>query len=225
MAYESETVPDDSTAFSRRHLLAVTASGVALGASGLFLPGVTEDSLARGGSNDGELGGRRGKNHRGRDNHRHHREQKDRNKKGKDGEPGSGLRLIEFVVSYAGSAASIKIKAYSVLVDPEIWTKVDERDVARNSGATFSVRDLTAGLWIADRYVVKGQNPLGYPTVTLGYGGTVKEKGPWVGGTAVVYRGLSENEVAPAMSIDGYTFEAQRLVDSDDYKRFKITIT
>jgi hypothetical protein len=57
-------------------------------ASGLFLPEWVEDTVARRGANGGKLGGRRGKNRRGRDRDRRHRNH-DKDKR-QDRAPGSG---------------------------------------------------------------------------------------------------------------------------------------
>jgi hypothetical protein len=76
-----EREPEARTTRSRRALLGEAAGGFALAASGLFLPTRLEEAEARDGAYDGVLGGRHGKNRRGRDQRkrRTHGEKKDKN--------------------------------------------------------------------------------------------------------------------------------------------------
>ena len=71
---------------SRRALLGGAAGGFALAASGLFLPARLEEARAREGAYDGVLGGRHGKNRRGRDQRqrRTHGDKKDKNNAKRD---------------------------------------------------------------------------------------------------------------------------------------------
>ncbi len=69
---------------SRRGVFRTAARGVALAAGGLALPGWLEEAAARDGAHGGELGGRRGKDHKGRHKKRSHGDKKDK------GRPGSG---------------------------------------------------------------------------------------------------------------------------------------
>ncbi len=79
----------DGQGLGRRELLRAAAGGFALAASGLFLPEGLEETAAREGALDGELGGRRGKDRRGLDarQRRNRGDKKDRKvKKGKKDE-------------------------------------------------------------------------------------------------------------------------------------------
>jgi hypothetical protein len=97
-------------ALSRRAILGGAAAGFALAANGLFLPERLQETEAREGANNGELGGRHGKDHRGRDRDRHrNRRDRDlrRHRRDRDEEPDrdsprgpfddQGVRNIEFV--------------------------------------------------------------------------------------------------------------------------------
>lgn len=68
--------PGEASMGSRRALLGGAAGGFALAASGLFLPATGEDAAARTGKHGGALGGRRGKNQRGRHRRRTHGDKK-----------------------------------------------------------------------------------------------------------------------------------------------------
>lgn len=71
------TAPEDA-ALNRRRLLRAATGAFVLTASGLYLPAAVEDAEAREGAYGGRLGGRRGKNRRGRDRRRTHGDKKDR---------------------------------------------------------------------------------------------------------------------------------------------------
>ena len=73
----------------RRLLLGGAAGGVALAASGLFLPAWLAETEAREGALGGTRGGRHGKNHRGRHKQRSHGDKKDK-PNGRDDAPGGG---------------------------------------------------------------------------------------------------------------------------------------
>jgi hypothetical protein len=90
---------------SRRRLLGAAAGGFALAASGMLLPDrLVEEAEARpGGAYGGQLGGRRGKNHRGRDKSRR-RGRSDGNDKDKrrDNRGAIGFRNTALTVRNAG---------------------------------------------------------------------------------------------------------------------------
>jgi hypothetical protein len=75
---------ETTSGLSRRGLLITAASGFALAAGGLFIPAWWEEAAARPGANGGELGGRRGKDHRGRHMKRSHGDKKDKGKNRND---------------------------------------------------------------------------------------------------------------------------------------------
>lgn len=62
----------DDTLLGRRAVLSGAMAGFVLTSGGLFLPDDGEETEAREGALDGQLGGRHGKNHRGRDKGKRH---------------------------------------------------------------------------------------------------------------------------------------------------------
>jgi hypothetical protein len=99
--YRGDRQTGEPTNTSRRQLLRAASGGVALAASGLFLPQWLEEAAARPGANGGELGGRRGKDRKGRDKHRNHGDRKrSRSRSNKNGSsPGDAhYRWIWFYV-------------------------------------------------------------------------------------------------------------------------------
>jgi hypothetical protein len=83
---EGQTGGAEAGDLGRRDLVRIGAGGFVLAASGLLLPAVAGEPAARAGALSGDLGGRRGKNRRGR----HKRKRRDHgNDKGKNG--GGGL--------------------------------------------------------------------------------------------------------------------------------------
>src|SRR4051794_25410338 len=69
----------ESTAISRRTLMAAGA-GLVLGTASLVLPGSMDEAAARG-SQGGKMGGRHGKDHRGRDKHHDNHERRQRHQR------------------------------------------------------------------------------------------------------------------------------------------------
>ena len=67
-----------ATERTRREVLRAATAGFALAASGLFLPHGLEQTAAREGANDGELGGRHGRDRKGRHRRRTHGDRKDK---------------------------------------------------------------------------------------------------------------------------------------------------
>jgi hypothetical protein len=84
-----EEMPESRRPGSRRQLLGGVTGTMALGASGLFLPEWLDEAQAREGALDGANGGRRGKNHRGRDRKRSHGDKKDMGRDKNNGRKGA----------------------------------------------------------------------------------------------------------------------------------------
>jgi hypothetical protein len=80
---ESQTSPGDAME-TRRALLRTSLGGFAPAASGLFLPWRLAEAAARDGAKHGELGGRHGKDHKGRHRRRTHGDKKDKGKDDRD---------------------------------------------------------------------------------------------------------------------------------------------
>ncbi len=81
----SDHFMQNDKATTRRHFLRAAMGGFTLAASGLFLPRGLEQAVAREGANDGQLGGRHGKDRKGR-----HRRRTHGDRKGKRPAPGNG---------------------------------------------------------------------------------------------------------------------------------------
>jgi hypothetical protein len=84
-----EDAHEEPTVGRRRLLLGGVVSGLALAATGLFLPAWLAETEARQGALGGTSGGRHGKNHRGRHKQRSHRDKKDKHN-GRDDAPRGG---------------------------------------------------------------------------------------------------------------------------------------
>lgn len=167
MEPEVEIVPVRFRPCSRRHLLEMTTRGFILGASGLLLPETAEDILARDGANGGELGGRRGKNRRGRDKGRNHR--KDRKAHDKNDAPGSqGFLRVKLIV-YNGRNEDLTVDVKGNF--PRTWTDIWHGPLKAGETSEY-VGDLCDQLlFTAKDAYVEAYNPgLGYPWVRLGEG-------------------------------------------------------
>jgi hypothetical protein len=109
---------------NRRALLRLATGGFALAASGLLLPGwLAEEAEAREGAYGGELGGRRGKDRRGRHRRRTHGDKKgknDRNKRKDDRPPGAGApggSPIKYVAIRAEGDPGTNVRFYFRTLD------------------------------------------------------------------------------------------------------------
>lgn len=219
------TIADDVTSAGgtpthRRTLLGALAAGFVLTASGVFLPGTIGEAEALGGAGAAKRAGSITKNGGGRHKNRNHGRRRHRQNRA----PGTFILGVEVEVVYTRPSESVNA-AFWVRTQAGHAFGEQESKAVTSTGAIFHTGDIYGVLWIANRYYASFSNDIGYPATTLGYGGTFDSRG-WYGGTKVVNnRGLSENEVAPALHIDGYTYEVKRLTDSADYKRFKLTIS
>lgn len=229
MAHDGvQKVTNDGPGLTRRRWVATATTGFVLSAGGLFLPELVRETEARSGANGGELGGRHGKNRRGKDQKRSRGDKKEHGGKGHDDPPGRWGRGIEFAVDYGRSSGSLKVEFYAVsrrTPGGDEWASFATRTVAPHAGASYAVDAPHLSVWIAGRYFVGAiNNATWYPSVTLGYGGSWSTSG-WSGTVVVDDRSLRENEVAPAMNVDGYSFSVKRETDSDANKRFTLVIS
>lgn len=186
-AHLSEAFDDDR--LHRRGVLRIAAGGLLLAANGLLLPEWLEEAEAREGAYDGALGGRRGKNHRGRDHDRERR----RHRRGREKEPdrdkrpdrdppkgiGEGVLNIKFVV-YNDSTGPI-----TALRDSKAWGTSntigwEERTVPAGGSTAFETFVKSALLFLDnDRHYVWAKNfLLGYPTVEIQSAGNRGGAGP-----------------------------------------------
>jgi hypothetical protein len=207
----------------RREVMRAAAVGFAVAASGLLLPMPLEQVAARQGASNGELGGRHGKDRRGRDRDRdHRRHRRDRDKKPDRDPPkgffdNEGVLNIQFIFVNNNDRGTDPIGAtcYSYK-----WNTVDvvheEAKVARaESGVRFDTAVKSAALYIDhDRAVVWAKNPyIGYPTISIALAaGGLSQDGP------------KDMEVGATLSLQRghYKLVVQRVADDSTYKIFSV---
>ena len=98
-----------TSASSRRHLLRGATSALVLAAAGLYLPGAIGTAEAREGSYGGQLGGRRGKDRRGRERRRTPGDRKDKREnppRSSSGGRDYGVRV--YVLNYRNVPISVQ---------------------------------------------------------------------------------------------------------------------
>ena len=98
----------EQSGVSRRGIVRVAAGAFTLAAGGLFLPEWLEEAEAREGAHDGELGGRHGNDHRGRDQRkpRDHGKNKDRH----DPNPPPRGSILRDVAIYVHNLRNVPIQ-------------------------------------------------------------------------------------------------------------------
>ena len=214
----------DGAGFSRRGLIQTAAGGLVLAASGLFLPEWPEAIEAAEGAYGGKLGGRHGKDHRGRHRRRTHGDKKDKGGNNDHGPRGS-FRGIEWQVNCSEAVGPFLVECWGS-GSSRIDFKVGGATVSHDHPATFQTDVRFALLWIDFKYYVAAENPAaGFPRVTLGHGGTYDPTNHWRNGTVVVdAQVVTEDHIAAPMNVDGHHFVVLRETDSDDYKRFRLDI-
>ena len=209
---------------SRRGLVGAAAGAFTLAASGLFLPeGVTEVA-AREGTFGGQLGGRHGKNRRGRDEHRDHRHERHRDRHRPDG--GDWLNVALYVHNLRQSAVAVR-QWKTIGVDDIIrwgpvtgWLTIDGKPASGPEHFIDFVTNLKGfAVEINTGHVIEVANPLlGFPHLTVGVGGW-SEHGWDPQGATLIDKGFTEWETAAAPG-----FAAQRLNDTDTHKQFLVDL-
>lgn len=113
----SDPIAPTATETTRRRLLRAATSGFSLAASGLFLPKGFEQAVAREGATNGKLGGRHGKDHKGRHRRRTHGDKKEKGRENRA--PGAGTRgnSIKYVALRAGGLLSAPQPPYTSVGD------------------------------------------------------------------------------------------------------------
>jgi hypothetical protein len=217
-------------ALSRRAILGGAAAGFALAANGLFLPERLQETAAREGANNGELGGRHGKDHRGRDRDRQrHRRDRDRrrHRHDRDKEPdhdppqgpidNEGVLNIQFIFVNNNKRGSepIGVTCYSYKWGTTEAISWEDKTVRPESGVAFKTTVKQASLYIDhDRHVVWATNPFwDYPTIDITSAGGRGGAGPKA---MHVDDGL-------AWQYGNYKIAVTRNGDSDGYKVFSVT--
>lgn len=219
------------TPLSRRAILGGAAAGFALAANGLFLPEGLQETEAREGANNGELGGRHGKDHRGRDRDRHrHRRDRDHRRHRRDRDEESdrdrprgpfddqGERNIEFVFLNNNERGTdpIHVTCYSYKWGTEEAISSENKTARPDAGVGFKTTVKFASLYIdKDRHVVWAKNPFyTEPTIEIAMsGGGISTAGP------------KAMEVGAMLSLQrqAYKIDVKRLDDTKDYKLFTVT--
>lgn len=197
----------------RRELWMPLAAGALITAGGFHLVGEVNEVTAREGANGGEIGGRRGRNHRGRDKRHRHGDRKDE-KKRQDGDPGGpfGLRGIALEI-HNGTGAARKI----TVRESEGRSRNQIFDKEIQSGETVTVSTSLAGAKAYDfhgRMVVAENLAVAWPAVTIYQypcEGDCKE---------ITSSYMSINQILTQPGL-----EVKRLDDDDDHKRFRIDFT
>jgi hypothetical protein len=239
MTSEPTHDPREFATASRRHLMRAAAGGLALAASGLFLPDWLEEADARDGALDGAKGGRRGTNRRGR-NEPQHRDKNRTNakrQKNKSGTPrgSTHIKWIKFYVyndrpvTTPNQSASVRGWANSHGDIGEPWDRLPLVSVANSTyTGEFEMFEYEEGaVVIDDRYYVEADNsflPPFPPLIRLYYGGTMTNQG-YEGGTRVVEGYALPEDDQYETTIEGHRFTIKRLYDTNDYKVYDIRFT
>ena len=217
---ESVNGARDEAGLNRRTILGGAAAGFALAANGLFLPEWLQETEAREGVNNGEMGGRRGKDHRGRDRdrRRHHR---DRDQK-PDRDPPKGIFDNEGVLNIQfnlinnndAGTAPIDATCFSYQWDTLVAITWEDKTVLPESGRSFKTTVKKASLYIDEsRHIVWAKNPFfGFPTIEITSAGGRSGAGP------------KNMDVGDTLSWQSgnYKIDVTRYGDTDDHKVFRV---
>lgn len=217
---------------NRRGLLAAAAGSFALAASGLFLPQWLEEAAARPGAAGGELGGRRGKDQKGRDKKRDRGKKRDKHDDNdKQKAPGCPWpKGIRFEFAAGGISKSVKVDFYKLTYDSDLGIVqyaqlLQSRTVAPYSTVAFQSAHADCMVRIDDNDFIEGRNPLaGWPEVTLGYGGEITGSGVWNPSTIVVPAMEIDEGESARMTQGDWDVDCERLSDLCDYKVFSVRI-
>jgi hypothetical protein len=214
-----------SAGTSRRALVAAGAGWV-LGAGGLLLPASLDEAEARG-SLGGAMGGRHGKDHRGRSKHRKN------NKNDNDGQArDQGLFSKDCSVAFlnqTGTTFQVNIQLDSgywscdtsgclscgpgfnspIYADGSVTFNINANEWGAHDGVSYD------DTWVG----ITASNPdVGEPKMTIGplteyYGVDLSQSESLAVGEGFQYRWASPNG----------TFYLERLADTSDYKMFRVT--
>lgn len=211
---------------SRRTMLGTAVRGFALAASGLFVPRWLEEPEAKSGTYGGRLGGRRGKNRRGRSQ----AQRRDNNKNDNDG-PRGASRISEPHVRW------IKFNLYNDLATPNQasviepwvrlegsqWGKFPNASLANGASAAFPFRSsFQAALHIDSQFYVEGRNfAIGTPQIVLARDGRMTQTGYEAAQGTTTIRALAEGEEIVRF-LAGRRFAVKRIPDSNDYIEFDV---
>ena len=201
---------------SRRGLMRAAAGAFVLTASGLYVPDAAEEAEAREGTFDAKVGGRHGKDHRGRDRGRDRdRHRRDRDKE-PDRDPPKGIfdNDIQFIFVNNNDAGSEPIG-----VTCEYWRgstlDVIDKTAMPGAGVSFNTASNQALLYIDhNRHIVWAESPFfGYPTIKINSAGNRGGAGP---------KDMDEGDTL-SWQHGNYKIDVQRLPDSSTYKVFTVS--
>ena len=229
-----ETETDETGGTTRRAMLSAAAGGFALAASGLFLPDWLEEAEARDGAYGGKLGGRHGKDHRGRDKRkrRTHGNKKDKGRDKNDSPPrGTVIRDVAFSIQNQRST-SVRLRVLQIDRDQNAYvTKWDWDNIEPNSTKDYRASEnvVIAEFFpefnvngVNSRRVMQGYNPpWSYPSVSIGW-----VPRDWDGhGIPTFEQEISfEQEAGATFTRDDMKFEVFRLNDSANHIEFRVTL-
>lgn len=220
---------------TRRQVLRAATAGFALAASGLFLPSPGEDAAAREGAAGGRLGGRHGKNRRGRKRRRTHGDKKrDRNGSGKP--PGGGLRIAKdiLLLVHNDGPNPVSIEFWydgNPLLENEWHRDRNASNLAAGAETRYQSPTRSAGAWFdtggfLQTFWVAAFNPLANtPHVSFRWGGEVRDGVGHTGGTVVERASvaLAEGE-EHIWHVQQRVATIRRERDSDDNKIFTVRL-
>ena len=208
----------------RRELVRAAAGGCALAASGLLLPEGWEEAGAAEGAYGGRLGGRHGKNRRGRDTRHDQRGKRKRDRHRPDGE--DWLNVALYVHNLRQSA--IAVRQWKAIGFDDIirwgpvteWLTIDGKPVSGPEHFIDFVTKLKGfAVEINTGHVIEVTNPLlGFPHMTVGVGGW-SEHGWDPQGATLINKGFTEWETTTAPG-----FAVQRLNDTGAHKQFLVNL-
>ncbi len=223
---------------SRRHLMR-TASGLALAASGLLLPGWLEEAEARPGALDGAKGGRRGQDHRGR-HKRKDRDHGDRKEPHKGKPPGRDIFEPRGVAVFVHNYRSVPVEVqgwrfdhvesptpqvpisrdYYVVPGSWTWSTIPARAAdGSHSVHEYKTNVLKVGVEIgSDRSVLLVNGPVFAPSAFI-YTGQWDGHGPRGATILAKSDGLGVHQ---SISADG--IKITRVDDLDDYVLFSVDL-
>ncbi len=238
---------EQEEALNRRHLLGLAGHGFALAASGLLLPAwLQQNAEAREGAANGRLGGRRGKNQRGRDEAKRRKRAKAREKR-KDQPKAPGWSLIKYVsfrFEPTSALQDVRIDTYyRIKGELDTWSSLKPAQTFTTfaSRQTYAPDRYSVAAFIQSRdttpIFIEARNPLiGTPWVSIAHGGRIDASGNYVGGSSdwginVLYRyteyALDVNKrmrvsMTPGDDWAQYLASVERQEDTDTHKVFTI---
>lgn len=209
---------------TRRGVLAALAGILSLR---VFGPG--EETLARSGVNGGQIGGRRGKDQRGRHRHGDRKgKHKNRNKKQNRDSVGGLYRNVSLEVKNSSTPSrTYEFYSYEEKNGVRNYQRgLPPGTLAAQQKVTFQSTRLNAAVWIDGKYWLEATNPkTGYPKFELWVGGVVAEGTGHSGGSPAspASYALDENEFQDWKTVD-LLFRVSRRPDSSSFKEMAVEI-